>query len=352
MYDFSEGFAFSGLLEHIAGAAIAVEDGRVFDYNEAAKALIPELHEGLRAKGGASGVVIGEAEFSSVCFKLSSAEIYIFAETAGLLQDNLPAMLENISLALIDPLNTAFAAADLLGARLEEADDATKKYYRILRHAQYRILHTADILREMSAMQDPIATSSVMFDICQLCADLATTVNTLVRDRGLKLVFELPPFELFIYSDKARLEKVFLELLANSIAHCKEGNTVSFSLSVKNHSILIIIEDDGGGIDPEILPNVFNAYSVPTDPAGEPRGAGFGLAATRMILNRLGGQIVIDSDKKEGRSRAIIALPYIKPENTNFRASESEYGAKSMRPVLSAFSGILSDKYFGPPYVH
>ncbi len=352
MYDFSEGFAFKDLLEHISGAAVAVEDSCVADYNEAAKAILPELREGQSVKGGETSFSIGEAEFSSVRFRLASADIYVFAETAPLSQDNVPAMLENISLSLIEPLNTAFAASELLGGKLEEADETAQKYLRILRHAQYRILHTADILREMSAAQGSPAPSSAMFDICALCADLATTVSALVRDRGLKLVFELPPFELFLYSDKARLEKVLLELLANSISHCREGGSVTLSLSVKNRSILIIIEDDGGGIDPEILPNVFSAYSIPPEPSGEPRGAGLGLAAAKIMLNRLGGQIVIDSDKKSGKSRAVIALPYVRPEKTEFHTSSAEYAPNSMRPVLSAFSSFLSDKYFGPPYLH
>ncbi len=351
MYDFSEGFAFKGLLEHISGAAVAVEDGCVADYNEAAKALIPELREGQSVKGSEAGLIVGGAEFSAVCYKLPPAEVYVFAETAAPPEENIPAMLENISMSLLEPLNTAFAASDLLGAKLDEADESTQKYFRILRHAQYRILHTADILREMSAMQSPYAPASEMFDICALCADLAATANALVRDRALKLVFELLPFELFIYSDRARIEKVLLEILANSIAHCGEGDSVTLSLSVKNRSILIVVEDDGGGIDPDILPNVFSAYSVPPELSGGPRGAGLGLAAARIMLNRLGGQIVIDSDKKTGKSRAVIVLPYVKPEKTEFRTSSTEYAPSSMRPVLSAFASFLGDKYFGPPYL-
>ena len=57
MYDFSEGRSLSGLLEQLKGAAVAVSEGVVAEYNAAAGRLLPDLRAGVRVSLPEAGVI-------------------------------------------------------------------------------------------------------------------------------------------------------------------------------------------------------------------------------------------------------------------------------------------------------
>lgn len=115
---------------------------------------------------------------------------------------------------------------------------------------------------------------------------------------------ETAPF----FSDSYRLSVLFRNLISNAIHYwdeTKEKPMIAISISVDKDQAVLVVEDNGVGVDAELIPRVFdmfyraNAKSV---------GAGLGLYVAREIMNRLKGSITFNSQRKKW-TRVVVTVP-------------------------------------------
>jgi signal transduction histidine kinase len=128
-------------------------------------------------------------------------------------------------------------------------------------------------------------------------------MNHRLRDASIQLVLdfadELPP----IAGDAGALNQVFLNLLKNATeALDGRAGTVTLSTRLEEASILVEIRDDGPGIAPEHLAQVFEPF-YSTKSAG--RGTGLGLSMSRRIVMEHGGSIEVVSLPGEGTAFSV-----------------------------------------------
>lgn len=90
-------------------------------------------------------------------------------------------------------------------------------------------------------------------------------------------------------TDAARVEQILVNLLGNAVRHAPEGGMVEVSGSSDGRSVVLLITDDGPGIDPSMLEQVFDVYA--TLPSEESRGMGLGLPLSRRLARLLGGEL-------------------------------------------------------------
>lgn len=127
----------------------------------------------------------------------------------------------------------------------------------------------------------------------------------------LELGDELPP----IRGDSGQIEQLLLALVMNAIdAMPREGTLHIVTASPDGESVVIRVEDDGTGIDPEILPRLFEPFATTKE---EGKGVGLGLAISRAIVDRHHGRIEVQSALGRGTTFTITlpsALPAIHKE--------------------------------------
>ena len=98
-------------------------------------------------------------------------------------------------------------------------------------------------------------------------------------------------------------------LLLNAIQHSPAGSTVESRIGVAGRAVALDIEDHGEGIDPAVLPHVFDRfYRGDASRARATGGAGLGLAICKAIAERAGGSISIASRPGSG-STVTVLLP-------------------------------------------
>ncbi|KAM3098470.1 sensor histidine kinase [Phormidesmis sp. 146-35] len=104
---------------------------------------------------------------------------------------------------------------------------------------------------------------------------------------------------LWVMGDRLQLQRVFTNLLANSINHSPRGGKVEVSLeSYSSHQIVKIL-DTGPGITPEELPHLFERfYQGHSD--RQAKGSGLGLYLTRQIIEAHGGTIWAENRSPHG----------------------------------------------------
>jgi NtrC-family two-component system sensor histidine kinase KinB len=133
----------------------------------------------------------------------------------------------------------------------------------------------------------------------RLISDAVRHVEPAFRDKGVALETDVPPEDLKVLADPARIEYVFANLLNNAMKFTAPGGNVTISAAAEDGFVRFAVEDTGVGIPPEYLSRVFDRFfRVPRDK--QPSGAGLGLAIAREIVNAHGGKIAVESSPRRG----------------------------------------------------
>jgi len=121
-----------------------------------------------------------------------------------------------------------------------------------------------------------------------------------------------PEKEMVVVGDTDRLVQCLYNILENSVKFAPEGTTVTISAHIAGDSIDFSVEDEGPGIPPQHLMDIFSGFhQVEKIPTGEVPGAGLGLTIAKRIIHAHSGTISAQSPVgATGRgTRITIALP-------------------------------------------
>lgn len=157
--------------------------------------------------------------------------------------------------------------------------------------------------------------------------EMLDRVVVLNRRRGARqtLRVDTPAGRLFVRADASLLEQAVGNIVANAILHCPAGASVALFASSQGDRVAISIEDDGPGINAELLPRIFDKFVRGRKPSGDGgEGSGLGLAITRGIVEAHGGKVSAESPIAHGHgSRFTLTLPL---DNGSDNATESARG--------------------------
>lgn len=110
-----------------------------------------------------------------------------------------------------------------------------------------------------------------------------------------------------ISGDKLRLYQLFFNLVDNAIKYSPEGENIFISLRIEGNNAIVEVKDNGSGIPPEDLPNIFNRfYRVYKDRARKSGGSGLGLAISKLIVESHEGRIEVISEPSKGSTFKVI----------------------------------------------
>lgn len=154
------------------------------------------------------------------------------------------------------------------------------------------------------------------FGLLVMLQELAALLHSSLRKTPFTLELNIPA-DIKLDSYPGPLGQVFTNLVNNSVAHgldgLGEGHMRCFAQKQGDH-VLIIFEDNGKGIPPEIIKRIFEPFFTTKFGQG---GSGLGLSITfNIITNVLGGEIRVTSTMGQG-SRFEITLPLVAPGNPN-----------------------------------
>lgn len=144
----------------------------------------------------------------------------------------------------------------------------------------------------------------------ELLAEISSEMEVLCQEKGLKFRADLPE-GLAVIGDKAKLRRLFVNLLQNAIRYTVDG-AVELSLAGKDGMAAVAVSDTGIGIPAEHLPHIFERfYRVDKARSRAGGGWGLGLAIARQIAEAHGGEIKVWSEVGRGSTFRVI-LPLLK----------------------------------------
>lgn len=125
--------------------------------------------------------------------------------------------------------------------------------------------------------------------------------------KSIIVQLDVPDDPLYVKVDPSRLEQVLTNLLINAINYTGAGGTIILNaIRTADNQLEISVQDDGEGILPDLLPNIFKPF-IRGKENHEYKGAGLGLSISKEIIDQHGGTISVESEQGKG-ARFIIRL--------------------------------------------
>lgn len=213
------------------------------------------------------------------------------------------------------------ALAGLLAARV--AHDIRNPLASMKIHAQLlesRVKGDARSGTLVGAVLDDISQlESVIRDLIELArpgeirrmpADLNALIRTVLRQLDARLLhrkvavqLDLPARLPLVNIDPERLSQALLNVISNAVDAMPNGGTLDIHTRATGDHVVLDIEDDGVGIDADILDRVFDPFV-----SSKPGGVGLGLVNAKAVVESHGGRIAVAPRQPHG-TRAIISLP-------------------------------------------
>ena len=214
--------------------------------------------------------------------------------------------LANMSHEIRTPLNAIEGFTRIIVET--DSEEERMKYYQIVESNNQLLSSLINEILDLSRVESgEIQIKKDMTDINQLCENIKQLFKFRCPD-SLKLEFEKPMMTVMMNTDANRLIQVFSNLISNALKHTTMGSiTYGFRVINEMKEIEFFVKDTGSGIEPEFIDQIFNAYA--SQDAEQQKGYGLGLALCKIIVEKLGGTISVESTVNIGSTFTFV-LPF------------------------------------------
>lgn len=223
--------------------------------------------------------------------ELEIIEARIRAEEADKLKS---AFLANMSHEIRTPLNAVIGFAKLM--LTAETEQEKEEYAAIIDTNSELLLHLINDILDISKIEaGTLEFEFKPMNLNELCRSEYEVHKTRVKP-GVELVFEERTENVEIVCDRNRLAQVITNLLNNASKFTERGE-VRFGFDVCDGKVEFFVRDTGSGIPEERVKEIFDRFVKLNHAAA---GSGLGLSISKMIIERMDGQIEVESAEGRG----------------------------------------------------
>ena len=135
-------------------------------------------------------------------------------------------------------------------------------------------------------------------------------VESLINDKGHKLLLHMPETPIFIRGDSARLSQIFSNIINNAIKYTDRNGTIEVTLKQIGPEVSVTIKDNGLGIPKEKLKDIFSMFTqVEAHSTHTKGGLGIGLTLVDRLVKLHRGEVSARSDGEHQGSEFEVTLP-------------------------------------------
>ena len=194
-------------------------------------------------------------------------------------------------------------------------EEKRKKYLETIRKEAGNLEYIVEDFLEFARLQ----TGKIKLDFAPTSLDrelmeLFDVYQIKAKQSKIHLEFQTDEVLPIIEADSKRLRRVFTNLLDNAFKFSKEKGEIILTTQETDGEVMVKIEDQGIGIDPGDLPNIFDAFHRGRGTEKE-EGSGVGLAAVKAIVEGHGGRIRVESELGQGSTFTVVLPKAGKLEN-------------------------------------
>ena len=236
---------------------------------------------------------------------------------------------------LRNPLAPLRNAVQILALRGDDSAVVAQTSELMDRQIQQMVRLVDDLLEVSRIGQGKISLQKAPVDLAEVVATAVETSRPLIESHRHKLTVLLPGRPLRVEADSARLAQVLSNLLNNAAKYTKDGGRIELIAERVSEEAVLRVRDNGVGIAPEMLPQVFDMFvQVENSRDRSQGGLGIGLTLVRRLVEMHGGKIEARSTGLGKGSEFLVRLPALAepaPESAGKTAEDSSTQAPNGR---------------------
>jgi PAS domain S-box-containing protein len=220
--------------------------------------------------------------------------------------------LANMSHELRTPLNAILGFTKLL-RKSPNLNSQEKENLSTIKNSGRHLLTIINEILELSKIEaGKIDVKLVDFNFIDMIKDIEMMFESRYREKNILFTVnmkqEIPKY---IKTDEQRLKQIIINLLGNSFKFTNQGS-VELNILTKDEKLYFEIIDTGVGIEESEIKNIFKPFEQ-VEKNRHITGSGLGLAITKELVERLGGEIGVESELNKGSKFSF----YIKYEESH-----------------------------------
>jgi PAS domain S-box-containing protein len=244
------------------------------------------------------------------------------AEQASIAKDH---FLATLSHELRSPLQGMVGWIAVLRSGRLDTERAGRAIDAIERSVRLQSQLVSDLLDVSRIVAGKLQLAMAVVDLCAVVEATVEEMRPMALRGDVTLRTTSQPGA-FVAGDAERLQQIVANLVSNAVKFTRPGGTIEVRCVPRAGTVLIEVADDGEGIEPSILPRIFDRFAqADSSPTRRHGGLGLGLAIVKHLTEAHGGHVDARSDGVGRGATFTVTLPAARPPEE--------------RPALTAASG-------------
>jgi signal transduction histidine kinase/DNA-binding response OmpR family regulator len=216
-----------------------------------------------------------------------------------------------LSHELRTPLTPVLATVANLQADKRLPADVVDELKIIRRNVELEARLIDDLLDLTRISKGKIELNLEVVDVSELLREAANIAQSDIAEKCINFVIDLRATHRYVKGDATRLQQVFWNLLKNAVKFTPAQGRVSVeSFDCENGTVCARVTDSGIGIEPDILPRIFNAFEQGrTSITRQFGGLGLGLAISKTLVEQHHGSLIASSEGRGKGASFTVTLP-------------------------------------------
>ncbi|WP_409266333.1 ATP-binding protein [Massilia sp. BHUDP2] len=265
---------------------------------------------------------------------------------------------------LRNPLAPITTAAQLLQRGTLDPQRARHASDIIVRQAEHMTNLVNDLLDVSRVTRGLAEIEKEDLDIAAVVNGAVEQVRPLLDMKRHELRVEQWQQPLYVSGDRTRLVQVVSNILNNAAKYTPSGGRIALRVTSEGGEAVIAVSDNGQGIDPQVLPYIFDLFTqAERTPDRSQGGLGIGLALVKSLVALHGGRVAAFSEGPNKGSEFVIRLPLLsgaeaqEPQQALDQANEGAVrvlvvddnadAAQMLATLLEAHGHVVSVEYDG-----
>ncbi len=260
--------------------------------------------------------VLEAAVFLAILYNQSEKNLAIAsAREAQLVNRAKTTFLSNMSHEIRTPMN-AIIGLNSLTLRDESLSPHTRENLQKIGASASHLMTLINDILDMSRIESGrMELKEERFSLTEVLEQVSIIINGQCDDKGLLFRSgSVGPLEEFYLGDDLKLKQVLINILGNAVKFTNPPGEVSFTVEQSPVSedcarLRFTMADTGIGMDAAFLPKLFESFTQEDgSTTNEYGGSGLGMAITKSIVDMMGGEIEVQSEKGVG-STFVVTVP-------------------------------------------
>lgn len=226
------------------------------------------------------------------------------------------------------PMNAIIGLTTIIEKNIDNKKLVMENIHKISLASNHLLTLINDILDISKVESGKLNLVPQAFSIVETVDNLMNLSQPMIKEKKIDFSFRVSRFEKeYLYADQLRINQIYINILSNAIKYTEPNGRIIVDMSEEESQkpgcvkLTYRVEDNGIGMSPEFLANLYQPFSRQTDSrVNRIQGSGLGLAITKKMVDLMEGNIDCQSEQGKGTTFTVtLDLPIAEQQKVELK---------------------------------